>query len=117
MNSKYRKYEGNNTKAHLTLLNNNDKVLRTDGKKKMVCFEYPLTDIGDSISPHLQHQSVSSEKFSKCSFHRTAVGRGKEGIKIRMIDFSSETMQVKRKWSNYSTKRKHYQPRIDNRVK
>ena len=82
----------------------------------MVCFEYPLNDIGDSISPRLQHQSVSSEKFSKCSFYRTAVGREKERIKTRMIDFSSETMQVRRMWSNYSTKRKHYQPRIDNRV-
>ena len=116
MNSKYRKHEGNNTKAHLKLLNNNDKVLKTAGKK-VECFEYPLNDMGDSISPCLQHQSVSYEKFSKCSFHRTAVGRGKERIKIRMIDFSSETMQVRRKWSNYSTKRKHCQPRIDNRVK
>ena len=33
MNPKYRKHEGNNTKAHLKLLNNNDKVLKTAGKK------------------------------------------------------------------------------------
>ena len=44
MNSKYRKHEGNNTKAHLKLLNNNDKVLKTAGKK-VECFEYPLNDV------------------------------------------------------------------------